>query len=246
MNNIKDNKLTNFDFWNQGYSTNTFFVPEKKEYPLVKKLYDFFNREEFKDKNVFEIGVYPGRFIYHFGKLGFILNGIDQVPYLDKMVDWLRNENLKMGVFFVNDIFLFSSEKKYDVVFSSGFIEHFKNYEDVINIHADFVRDGGYLYMTTPNFSGIIQKFLHNILDKENLKAHYLPSMDPDKWEEILKKKNFSIVQKGYIGGFDFWVANRNIFVKSIARIIRLLFSWRFLPNSRHYSPEVFIIAKKN
>jgi len=214
-----DVKLTNQDFWDNGYAGQKFSA-EDLNYPIVKKLYDFFDKDEFQDKTVFEIGCFPGRFLYHFGKIGFKLNGIDQTQYLSKMMAWFEKENFLIGDFVREDIFnLDLNHKKYDVVFSSGFIEHFRNFDEVIKIHVKLVKDDGYVFISTQNFAGSAQSFLHSFLDKENLKAHYLPSMDYQKW--------------------------KNIFARIITKIIRIIFGWRFLPNSQIYSPEIFIIAKK-
>lgn len=244
---IENEKLTDQKFWDEGYSHQIFF-PEDKDYPITKVLYSFFDKKEFQEKlkkSVFEIGCFPGRFLYHFGKLGFNLNGIDQTEYLAKMINWFKENNLLIGDFLKDDLFNLNFDKKYDVVFSSGFIEHFKNFDEVIKIHIRLVNDNGYIFITTPNFAGSIQRFLHFILDRQNLKAHYLPSMDYKKWKDILEAENFEIINGGYIGGFNFWLANKNIFARIISKIIRVFFCWRFLPNTRIYSPEIFIIAKK-
>lgn len=245
MNDFQSYKLTNIDFWKDGYSDHTDFFVEKISHPVVNKIYKYFDKKTFKNKNVFEIGCYPGRFLYHFGKNSFILNGVDYVDKLSKMVEWFKENNFKLGEFIKDDLFNLKLENKYDLVFSSGFIEHFKNFEEVINIHTRLVSKDGYIFITTPNFAGFIQRFLHNILDKENLKVHYLPSMDYKKWKNILEKDNFEIIDGGYTGGFDFWIANKNIFARIITKLIRVIFCWRFLPNTRAYSPEIFVIAKR-
>ena len=163
------------------------------------------------------------------------------------MVLWLKKNDFKIGNFIKDDIFNINQDKKYDIVFSSGFIEHFINFEEVINIHSKLVKIGGHIFITVPNFSGIIQKKLHTIFDIENLEKHYLPSMNPIKWVDILKKQNFKIIDSGYLGGFDFWVGNqkRSFFQKIIIKLIRIFLPIRWLPNSKKYSPEIFLIAKK-
>ncbi len=241
-----ENNLTDKKFWDDGYKNQLSFFPENIEYPITKKIYEVFDNNFFINKSVFEIGCFPGRFLYHFGKLGFILNGIDQTLYLDSMVSWFKQNNFKLGEFIKDDLFNLKLENKYELVFSSGFIEHFKNFDEVINIHTKLVSKDGYIFITTLNFAGFIQKYLHIFLDsKENFYAHNLKSMDYKKWKNILEKDNFEIIDGGYMGGFDFWIANKNIFARIITKLIRIIFCWRFLPNTRAYSPEIFIIAKK-
>jgi SAM-dependent methyltransferase len=241
MNNIN---LASQEYWDCGYS-GVVFNEMPNKYPIVKKVYSFFKKTG--SKNVFEIGCFPGRFLYHFGKIGYELNGIDQTKYLNEMVEWFKGNNFKVGKFVCGDIFNISYENKYDVVFSSGFLEHFINYEEVLKIHAGLVKDGGHIFITVPNFSGRIQKQLHSIFDLENLNRHYLPSMDILKWKEVLKNEGFEIKDSGYIGGFDFWVDNqeRSIFKKIFIKIMLRFVPIRFLPNNKSYSPEMFLIAKK-
>ncbi len=45
---------------------------------VTKWLYKYIPAvNEGQHKTLFEIGCYPGRYMYHFGKLGYELNGID-------------------------------------------------------------------------------------------------------------------------------------------------------------------------
>ena len=67
MNNNEDKKLTDQKFWDEGYISQNGFFAENLNYPVTKLIYKYFNKEEFKYKTVFEIGCYPGRFLFHFG-----------------------------------------------------------------------------------------------------------------------------------------------------------------------------------
>lgn len=237
-------ELTNKKYWDNGYK-DLVFSPMPKDYPIVKIIYKYFTKKT--PGNIIEIGCFPGRFLYHFGLLGYELNGLDQTEYLNNMVDWFKKNNFKIGSFTKNDIFKTDLTNKYEVVFSSGFIEHFINFKEVINIHCKLVTKNGYIFITVPNFSGSIQRKLHTIFDSQNLEKHFLPSMNPLEWEEVLKGEKFKIVESGFIGGFDFWVGNqkRSLLQKITIKLIRLLLPIRWLPNSRHYSPEIFLIAQK-
>jgi SAM-dependent methyltransferase len=163
------------------------------------------------------------------------------------MIDWFKGDGFNIGELRQGDVYDLSFEKKYDVVFSSGFIEHFTNFEEIIKTHCELVNESGYVFITTPNFAGFIQKKLHSIFDKENLNKHYLPSMNPNKWAEILKKQGFDIINMGYMGGFDFWVGDqkRSFSQRLIIKAIRIFLPLRWLPNSRSYSPEIYVIAQK-
>ncbi len=239
-------KLTTEDFWDSGYESHVFYpIPEK--YPIVKEIKIFFKEKNFK--NILEIGCFPGRFLYYFGKLGFILNGIDQTKFLPKMIEWFKSNNFKIGEFINQDIFNIDISKiqKYDVVFSSGFVEHFTNFDEIIRLHTKLVKKDGIIFITAPNFSGYIQKKLHQYLDKKSFDSCYLPAMDLKKWKEILVNENCEIIKATHIGGFDFWVIpeERSLFKKIIIKMIRGFMPLRFIPNCRVYSPEIILIAKK-
>jgi len=242
--------LAAINYWESGYEK-YHFSPMPLDYPTVKLIYKYLNTPIGEHpKTIFEIGVYPGRFIYHFGKLGYELNGIDQTQYLPALVEWLKFNNFKTGSFDQADALTLNKEKQYDVVFSAGFIEHFECFEEIIDLHAKLVKPGGHVYITAPNFGGSVQLKLHSLLDRENLKRHFIPSMDVKKWENILIKNNFEIIEAGYIGGIDFWVdqqkrsAGQKLLLSLIKKAIELLRRIN-LPNNRAYSPECIIIAKK-
>jgi SAM-dependent methyltransferase len=162
----------------------------------------------------------------------------------------LKNEGFKIGNFWVEDFFNFYPEESFDVVCSFGFIEHFYNFEDVIARHAALVKEGGCLMITTPNFRGAIQNFLHRHYDKGNLVLHNLKSMAPDKWAIVLENLGFEIIYKGHFGGFWFWTGNETLgpFKKRMLWIIQ-----RLIPplrkalwfESKSFSAYCGIVAKR-
>ena len=240
-----EKRLTSKDYWdsaNEGFA----FVPMPASYVLVKLIYRSFESTDVK--SVLEIGCFPGRFLYHFGVLGYELNGIDYTQNLSAMERWLRRNRFRVGCFVQKDICEVGYRQQYDVVFSSGFVEHFTNFEQIIRIHTMLVKPGGCVVITAPNFAGTIQRRLHQVLDRENLSRHHLPSMDVDKWRHVLTAEGFTIVRGGYYGGFDFWVdkQERNVVSRLAVRLIRCLTPIRCLPNTRAYSPEILIIGRKS
>ena len=240
--------LASNEYWDKGYESFE-LSPMSEKYCTVKLLYQYLGRPG-ADKSVFEIGVYPGRFIYHFGKAGYLLNGIDQTKYLPAMVRWLQQNGFKTGNFSQEDVLKVDRSIQYDVVFSAGFIEHFVEFESMVQLHADLVKPGGHVYITAPNFGGKIQYWLHQYLDKENLDRHYVPSMDVDKWRAVLERSNFEILEAGYIGHIDFWTdtQERNFKQKALLKIVKWILpvlKKLKLPNRRSYSPECVILARK-
>lgn len=199
-----------------------------------------------------EIGCFPGRYLTIFGDLGYELNGIDQLKHTSTLLpEWLKNEGYKAGEFIEGDFLSYDwKDKKFDLVYSLGFIEHFTNWEEVIRSHCKIVKDGGMLLIEAPNFSGFFQHILHYLFDRENLKRHYIQSMSPKKWNKILVSEGFVVQYKGYFYGFDFWTEdqNRSKANQAILNFLMKVF-YKIKPhikfNSRFFSPYCGIIAKK-
>ena len=157
-------------------------------------------------KSCLEIGCFPGRHLAILGEAGYELNGVDLTPrVLTDVPIWLREHGYSIGEFYQQDFFAFNPEKKYDVVCSFGFIEHFTNYADVLLRHLQFLKEGGYLIVATPNFSGFFQQLLHKMLDDENLKRHWIPAMNPATWATVIENSGNLVLEAGYLGGFEFW-----------------------------------------
>lgn len=197
-----NNKLTTKDFWVQSEEGVNFVRHTNHGIDeLIKKYIPAVN-----EGNCLEIGSYPGPFLSTFGDLGYTLNGIDFHPdNIKGLPAWLNEQHYKIGQFYCTDFFDFKPAQKYEVVSSFGFIEHFVDFESVIATHAALVSKNGYLIITTPNFKGSIQYWLHNNFDKENLALHNTKSMNPEKWKTQLEAAGFEVMFAGYFGNFWFW-----------------------------------------
>jgi 2-polyprenyl-3-methyl-5-hydroxy-6-metoxy-1,4-benzoquinol methylase len=198
------------------------------------------------NQQAFEIGCFPGRFLCVLGDLGYVLNGVDTTPHIEKFKNSLDALGYKTNKFEHKD-FEKTQKVKYDVVASFGFIEHFTNWSEVIKIHTEFVDKNGYLIITTPNFKGLFQYIYHRIFDNDNLKRHVVASMSPKKWKAELEKSGLEITSFGYTG-FGFWDESnkRNLFYRVIKKGTTLLFKCihKIKPNHSSIGSYCYIIAK--
>lgn len=203
-----NNKLTTKDFWIKSASDIKF--SEFKDHGIITFIKKYIPKTI--TGNCIEIGSYPGPFLAAIGNLGYTLNGIDFHPNNSVgLPKWLQSRGYKTGFFQTVDFFEFETDKKFDLVVSFGFIEHFINFQEVIKKHADLVNKEGYLLITTPNFRGGIQSFLHKIFDKRNLALHNTKSMNPAIWKSLLEAQGFEIIYYGYFGDFWFWHGNEKL-----------------------------------
>ena len=173
-------------------------------------LYDHIPDSESK-RSAFEFGFYPGNFIPYIHQKGYQINGIDFHPNSINLTNKLTKEGLDIGDLFYDDISKFNfTDKSYDLVYSIGFIEHFENWSEIIDLHCSLVKPGGRLILTCPNFRSIPQRIYHWIWDRASFKVHYIPSMNPLLWSQILIKHGFRIEYHGYFGGNYYWDESNN------------------------------------
>lgn len=214
-------RLTDKQFWDEEYTNVQ--IEDHSEHDISIFLNKFLERGE--NKTALEIGSYPGSFLPTIGKKGYVLNGIDfNEKNATELPEWLKSQNIKVGNFFSGDLFQFAkaNKQRYDLVCSFGLIEHFENFTELISLHAQFVKEGGQIIITTPNFRGWLQYLPHRWFDKKNLKKHFLPSMMPQVWKEYLEANGFEVHFAGYFGGYTFWVdrtQHRNGFQKVLLKI---------------------------
>jgi len=217
--------LTDEQYWIQSYRDARFveYEPDNDHFRLLFKYLD----PEALD-SVIEIGSYPAPFLAALGRYGCELNGVDFHPENATAVPaWLQACGYRVGSFSTQDFLQFSSERQYDLAYSLGFIEHFTNFEEIIRKQAGLVKPHGYIFLAAPNFRGSIQRWLHYLLDRSNLEKHYLPSMDPFRWAQVLEGEGFDVLFAGHYGNIGFWVdpvAKRSAANRLVSKAISHLF----------------------
>ena len=195
-----------------------------------------------------DIGGFPGVTAAYFFK-----QGIPDITVLDHFMDTavVRRFEAFHGLpkHTINcigrDFFSYTSDRKYDVVFSSGFIEHFQDTWGVIARHVELLSENGHLLVLIPNFLGLNGK-LQRWFDKENLDAHNLSSMEIPRLREIMQTFGLRDVEVDYLGKPMLWLepkpANRRLrkWVKLLSYAVKL-----FPVKGRFLSPFVVIYARK-
>jgi len=235
--------LTNRAFWAE-YWKNHRFVRVKKNI-FFEQLTRHLNGS---GKHFIELGGFPGYNCVYFSKY---LNY--SVSFLDFYVDEQLVRQLEMhnqipanSIHCIeSDLFAFETDKRYDMVFSCGLIEHFDNTADVIERHYRLVAEGGQLMILIPNFrglNGLIQKWF----DRENLEKHNLQSMKLDFLAETLASINVKNAQVFYFGKPMLWLEPK-VNQKMLAKLIKLLsYAIKLFPfKGRFLSPYIAITAEK-
>ena len=151
-----------------------------------------------------EIGGAPGQYAAYLNK--FHGYDVSIVEYTEVGCSKTA-ENFKLlkidGKVYHRDFFSDLSDiGKFDVVFSSGFIEHFTDIDDVLARHVGLLRKGGLLVVGVPNFMGISRMALAKTAPVM-LARHNLDAMKIENWSCLEKTHGLTPLFKGYIGGFE-------------------------------------------
>lgn len=201
-----------------------------------------------RGSNFIEIGGFPGIFAAYFHK-----RGIRDVSILDfhmnETIVWKLEEQNGLPQNTIQciqaDFFNFESEKVYDIVFSSGFVEHFQDTADVIRRHVNLMSKNGQLLILIPNFLGLNGK-IQARYDKANLDAHNLRSMEINYLKEIMKPYGFYKLSVEYIGMPMVWLEPKPENGKYRQRIKALSYFLKLFPvRGRLLSPFIAIYARK-
>lgn len=199
---IPTESLASRDYWESMWNR------IRPKYSTDLAFRDLFDRYLKRGGTCFEIGCYPGRFLAYLCKtFDYEANGIDTTPFVvTRLPQFLRSNGVQVGELVEGDFFKHRFTRRYDVVCSFGFLEHFTDYPSVIRKHAEIVNDGGTLILTCPNFRGA-QHLLRRLLDPEDLKRHVLPSMDFRAWTSILSAAGMNVIFQGYYRTLGFWTS---------------------------------------
>ncbi|MEA4919242.1 hypothetical protein SDC9_139731 [bioreactor metagenome] len=238
----ENNNITDKEYWDNYWNNYQYDKIPKKV------VFEGFMPKLTWGQDFIEIGGFPGVFAAYFYQ-----RGIHDVTILDFHIneDIVRNfekiNGLPEGAIrcIDNDFFAFSSDRKYDIVFSSGFIEHFEDTQDVIKRHVDLLSERGQLLILIPNFLGLNGK-IQQWYDRDNLEAHNLRSMEIPRLKEIMDSFNLQDISIEYIGKPMLWLEpkpenrNRRKWVKMMSYAIKL-----FPVKGKLLSPYIAIYARK-
>lgn len=256
--------------WDDIYTGNFNFSSRVSNSKLFQSYYHFalfsiISRFLRKDeiKSVIEVGCAPGNYLVKFKKyFGLVAYGLEYskkgyqktVKNLEKY--GIPSENIFLNDFFDDD-FLAKNKEKYDVAFSTGFIEHFDHPEDVVLRHGDLIRPGGLVICLIPN-----KRYLNAFFtSKKSLALHNREIMSKKELGNIFKKSSFLVLYCNYFGGiFNVGLFQaKNPIVKIVHNIV-FIFQRIFLDIlqkiyfkltrkdlvSKFSSPSLICIAKKS
>lgn len=198
-----------------------------------------------------EIGGFPGILAgYLKKKFDYDTTILDYVIYPNIIRKVENVYSLKMGSIkaIKSDFLTYNSVKKYDVVISSGFVEHFENWRDILKRHYNLLSENGLLLVTMPNFLGI-NGYCQKLFDENNFKKHNLKAMNIKEIQIFLNTKKYTNSLVRYIGKPTLWLepdAPVNQLTKTIINYLRKVLKRIPFKNNKLLAPYILIIALKN
>lgn len=204
--------------------------PKKSKEISVNRFKEILNEHLSKNNGIaLEIGCVPGTFLAYICKeFGYYPEGID---FDEKAIELTSKTLEDVGItkfkIHKEDFNKWEAKKKYDLVCSFGFVEHFDDATEIIKKHIDLMKRKGKLIIEIPNFSGF-NGFLHRLVDKPNLLQHNTSIMNMDFFERLAKKNKLKVLYLGYYGSFHFqWGYGRretaNLFQKVIYAFLKII-----------------------
>lgn len=206
-----------------------------------------------KISNALEIGGFPGHYsVYLAKKFGTKATVLDYVIVPEIIRELIRKNGCREDEvnWIETDLFEISASPAYDLVFSNGLIEHFEDTKTIIEKHVQFLKPGGTLLLSLPNFRGF-NGWLQKNFDPENYSKHYIQSMDLVLLRNICEGLGLKQVEARYHVAFMMWL--ENIREKSFLFRISFRAVWlilkiisKILPfTSRTFSPYIVVTARK-
>ena len=155
---------------------------------------------------VIELGCAPGKILAWVGaKLGTQVAGLD---YSERGIGWARTLFDALGLpgdLRCEDVFHTTFEPaSFDVVYSSGLIEHFEDPRAIVRAHVALAKPGGTAIIAIPDYGGVYGR-LQRWLDPANLAIHNLRIMSAAALEELAPPDLSGTVRSYRVGRLSPW-----------------------------------------
>jgi cyclopropane fatty-acyl-phospholipid synthase-like methyltransferase len=224
----KSDELTSQQYWETYYKNSKV---SRSQISAICSGYDRFWEVLIKanafnpPKTILEIGGYPGRYLaYLASKYNLTPTSLDFNSDKIKINETMVAFGIDKYNIIQSDFLIHQPEEQFDVVISNGFIEHFTNFNEVMDKHVPYLKKGGTMLIMIPN-KRWLRKWYGLLVDYKNLKAHNLKSMNKQVFNDFAKRNNLLQLEFTYFGGFAYNPHQKlNILQRVIYKLFRLLF----------------------
>lgn len=246
------NELTDKAFWANYWESKkglAFSIP--RSYTFYKLLEDIAIKHH--PETAIELGGFPGYYAILLKKyFGLYTTLFDFYVHPEVLKEVLAANQLGEQDIEVieGDLFNYKPLKQYDLVLSCGLIEHFNDTKDIIARHLQFLKPGGTLFITLPNFTGV-NGWVQRRYDMSNYEKHNISSMNPQLLAGYCKELGLKNVEASYYGKFSIWLENRSEQTGLVKAFLKTLWltgkvATKIIPvESKRLSPYIVVKATK-
>lgn len=203
-----------------------------------------------------ELGCAPGQYTAALAEgTEWRVSGIDYSDDAELFIETLDLVG-KAATLHKFDLFEDQIADSFDIVSSFGLVEHFRGsmLDRVFELHDAYTREGGYVVIEVPNFTGI-HYLWHYLFDRPDMDRHNLDAMQPAALDWF-RQRDYEIVFNDYVGilrlwGNSGWLKYRLV-GKSVAAVavglskLALVLSKAGLKlTGRTFSPALLFVARK-
>ena len=206
-----DNNLTDRSFWKSFWESRKGLIFKlKPSYVFGDILGGIINERGVK--NAIELGGFPGYYAIYLKKYQQLNTTLlDYFIHSELVNQLLAANDLKPGDINIveADLFTYEPAEKFDMVLSFGLIGHFTDTKFIINEHLKFLKPGGTLFITLPNFKSV-NGWVQRNFDKDNYDKHNINSMDLALLKTACKDLGLKDIEAYYHGKFSVWLENKS------------------------------------
>ncbi|MDR0972944.1 MAG: class I SAM-dependent methyltransferase [Prevotellaceae bacterium] len=239
-----ENQLANKETW-KNYWMNANYAKAPKH-----PIYEQYIPKVSPNGRFIEIGGFPGTHACYFYK--HVCRNVTLLDfYVDSDIIHSVEERNQIPVGTIHtieaDFLKFSTSEKYDIVFSYGFIEHFKNIEDIIKRHCDLLTEQGTLLIVLPNLLGI-NGLIQYLCDRETWLIHNTKTMNRRLLRQIAAELGLKDIQVEYTRKPMVWLEKKPGQGRAILRVMIKLLSYAmklFPIKCKLLSPFIVLAARK-
>jgi len=214
--------LTTADYWQAQWSR----LPSVPVFAFFDEVAKHLPRQE--GATFFEVGYAPGGILAQFcSSLGYEAHGIDYAADPPGIRSFLEARGVRVGQLYKGDFLTWPPPRRYDVVASFGFVEHFDDPAAVVDRQFGLVRGEGHVVVTMPNYARG-QWLLHRLFDPAMLEGHNLRCMSRAFLVQAAIRNQATLLFADYVGGhFAFWDSGNSrrgwVAERLLWRIVRAL-----------------------
>lgn len=250
-----ESALTERSFWDSGWlmhKPRTVNLKKYQEYRVTKFLDNHLPQTP---SLALEVGAGNSAWLpYMAQRYGYRVVGLDYSEIGCRLLKANLREHLDRSLIIQGDLYQDCFvPAKFDVVFSTGLVEHFTNYQDILALFASWLKPGGTLVTLVPN-KRFLFRHVEKMLAPDVYKNHIL--FEPHQLAMAYENIGMGDISASYLGSFSTW--KYNSYTKGFTRFVlqavsrslcapvhTFLRSNSLEPESRQFSPIIAAVGLK-